>query len=250
VPQAGIVYFADNQGFPYGAQPDAVLIPRLERLLGAAIAAVVPDAVVIACNTATTIALAALRARFAVPFVGCVPAIKPAAAHSRSRHIGLLATAATVNRPYVDDLIRRFADDCTVHRHGARQLATLAEARFRGAPVAVDQVRDEIAGLFAGPDGDAIDTVVLGCTHYGFLRDELRAASPPGIVWLDPAAAVARQAGVVLGGIAAGAQAAAGAVADDTALFTAAPDDASRLAAGLAAFGLRDVRVFFDKPSA
>jgi glutamate racemase len=193
LPEADIVYVADNGGFPYGALPDEAVIARCARIVAALDAMVAPSAVVVACNTASTIALAALRARFPVPFVGCVPAIKWAARITASKTFGLLATPATVRREYLRALIEQFAQGCTVITHGSKRLAPLAERRFRGQPVDLGIVREEVEALTTAPGGAALDTIVLGCTHYGFVLDELRAVSPPAIQWLDPAGAVARR---------------------------------------------------------
>ena len=198
LPGVGMTYLADHGGYPYGALTDAALTERLLRVLDAAIAQVNPSAVVVACNTASTVALAAMRARFALPFIGCVPPIKPAAQLSRSRCIGLLATPATVRRAYIEDLVARFAADCRVISHGALRLADLAEARFRGEPVDQTALRDELDALLAQPGADAIDTIVLGCTHYALLLPDLRRLAPQITHWLDPAEPVARQVRAVL----------------------------------------------------
>lgn len=188
-PGLPLTYLADNGFFPYGDKPDETLVPHILRVIGEAIAREKPEAVVIACNTASTIALTALREAFALPFIGCVPPIKPAAAASRTRSIGVLATKATARRPYLNGLIETFAPDCTVHTLGAPALAELAEQKFRGATV---DVATAIAPLFAQPGGTAIDAVALGCTHYSFLLPEFMALRPD-ISWHDPAMPVARQ---------------------------------------------------------
>jgi len=188
-PRLPLDYLADNGFFPYGEKPDAVLIAHLLRLLGAAIDRLAPSALVLACNTASTLALAALRDAYRLPIVGCVPPVKPAAAASVTRHIGVLATAATVRRPYLSSLIHNFASDCTIHTLGTPTLAALAEQKFRGAAV---DVGPAVAPLFAEPGAELIDAVALGCTHYTFLLPELRALHGD-VAWLDPAGPVARQ---------------------------------------------------------
>lgn len=199
LPEASISYIADTALFPYGEQEDAALCAHIVALLKDAISTYRPDVVVVACNTASTLALGTLReACPETPFVGCVPAIRWAARISRSRVIGLLATRATVRRPYVDSLRRQFAPDCTLIAHGARHLADYAEEAFRGKLPVPQLIEREVAGLFGQPNGDRIDAVALGCTHYTFLHDALRAASPDYVVWLDPADAVARQTATVL----------------------------------------------------
>ncbi|MCQ8278118.1 glutamate racemase [Acetobacteraceae bacterium KSS8] len=199
-PNVRIDYVADNAVFPYGELADDVLIARVEAVLEAAIARSRPDVVVIACNTASTVALAAMRERFAVPFVGCVPPIKWAASLSQTRTIGLLATRATVRRPYLRDLQERFAADCTLLAHGARGLADIAERVFRGHEPDETAIRHELEGLFGQPGGDRIDVVGIGCTHYSVLLPTLQGLSPRAMTWLDPAGAVARQTANLLKG--------------------------------------------------
>lgn len=198
LPGVAITYVADNAAFPYGPKPEAVVRDRVVDVIGALLARETPDAVVVACNTASTAALAALRAAYpAVPFVGTVPAIKPAAERSRSRIIGLLATPGTVNRPYIDDLAARFAADCTVVRVGAPNLAALAEAKLRGQAPPPEAVATDIAPLFAV---SRLDAVVLGCTHYPLLLPEFEALAPWPVAWIDSADAVARQTARVVAG--------------------------------------------------
>jgi len=240
LPEARLTYLADTAGFPYGAKPDAVLVPRILRVIGAALERARPDAVVVACNTASTLALAELRARFAVPFIGCVPPVKWAASLSRTRHIGVLATPATVRRAYLRDLAERFAADCTLHAHGSSTLAALAEARFRGETVPEAALRAELDCILSQPGAAAIDVMVLGCTHYGFLEAELAALVPPEVAWLDPAGPVARHTRTVVSGLAA---VAGEARLAGTALFTAPPPDAVRLLPLLRPFGLERMEV-------
>jgi glutamate racemase len=190
-PGARLTYVADNGFYPYGEKADEVLIERILAVIGAGVAALRPDAVVIACNTASTIALGALRARFALPVIGCVPPIKPAAAASRRGHIGLLATAATTRRPYLQELVDKFAGGCAVHSLGKPILADMAELKLRGVPVDMAALDAAVGPLFE--KAPAIDAVAIGCTHYTFLLPELGALYP-GIAWFDPAPAVARQA--------------------------------------------------------
>jgi glutamate racemase len=237
-PEAGLTYLADNGFFPYGEKADAVLLDRIVGLIGQAIAALRPDAVVVACNTASTIALGSLRAAYRVPFIGCVPPIKPAASASVSRHIGVLATAATIRRPYLNALIEQFAPGCAVHSLGTPTLAALAEQKFRGHRV---DVAPAIAPLFAEPGAAAIDAVALGCTHYTFLLDELRALHPR-IAWFDPALPVARQTRAVTESLECATTA-----QDGAAYFTAALTEETGMRRGLAAFGFDDVRLKFER---
>jgi glutamate racemase len=196
-PDLGMDYLADDGFFPYGEKADDVLVQRILEVVGAGIAVTRPAAVVVACNTASTIALGALRAAYDVPFVGCVPPIKPAAAASVSGHIGLLATPATIRRPYLQDLVEKFAGGCEVHSLGTPVLAELAERKFWGEGVDLAGLRAAVAPLFER--AETIDAVALGCTHYTFLAPELTALWPAK-KWFDPAGAVARQAVRVAGG--------------------------------------------------
>ena len=193
-PDARFVYVADDAGFPYGNMPEEALITRIIHVIGKAIADHTPDLVVVACNTASTLALSELRARFTVPFVGTVPAIKPACAQSVSKRIAVLGTQATVGREYTRALIREFAADCEVVLVGSPRLASFAEAELAGEPVADADIRAEIAGCFVDADGRRTDTVVLACTHYPLLLERFRAVAPWPVEWLDPAPAIARRA--------------------------------------------------------
>ena len=192
LPSAPLVYLADNAGFPYGTRSEAEIAARVPALLGRVVERYRPRLVVIACNTASTIALAAVRSALDVPVVGTVPAIKPAAALSVTRVIGVLGTQATVRQAYVDRLSAEFARDCTVVRHGSAELVELAEAKLRGVAIDPDAVRDAIAPLFAG-EGSRIDTVALACTHFPLLADDLAGVCPPGVRFVDGAEGIARR---------------------------------------------------------
>lgn len=193
LPGAGFVYAADSAGFPYGTKSEAEIAARVPALLGRLVERYRPRLVVIACNTASTIALSVVRSALDVPVVGTVPAIKPAALKSRTRVIGVLGTDATVRQPYVDRLSAEFAADCKVVRHGAAALVTIAEAKLRGETVDIAEVRAAIHGLFDAPGGDRIDTVVLACTHFPLLAAELAIAAPRPVVFVDGGAGIARR---------------------------------------------------------
>lgn len=193
LPQARLVYAADNAGYPYGTKSEAEIASRVPALLGRLAERTGARLAVIACNTASTIALATVRDALAVPVVGTVPAIKPAAERSRTRVIAVLGTEATVRQPYVDDLSARFAADCTVVRHGSAALVDLAEAKLRGERLPPDAVRDAIAPMFAHPAGDRIDTVVLACTHFPLLEPELAAAVPHPVSFVHGGTGIARR---------------------------------------------------------
>ena len=192
-PDAAYVYVADDAGFPYGNQPETMLIARIIDVVGQAIAEHKPDLVVVACNTASTLALAELRARFVVPFVGTVPAIKPACAQSTSKRISVLGTQATVSREYTRALIREFAAGCDVALVGSSHLASFAEAELGGEPIADAAIKNEIAGCFVDAGSRRTDTVVLACTHYPLLLERFKANAPWPVDWLDPAPAIARR---------------------------------------------------------
>ena len=192
-PDARYIYLADDAGFPYGNQPETVLIARIIDVVGQAIAEHRPDLVVVACNTASTLALAELRARFVVPFVGTVPAIKPACAQSKTKRVAVLGTQATVGREYTKALIREFAAGCEVALVGSSHLASYAEAELAGKPVADAAIKEEIAGCFIDDSGRRTDTVVLACTHYPLLLERFKAVAPWPVDWLDPAPAIARR---------------------------------------------------------
>jgi glutamate racemase len=197
-PDTDLLYVADDAAFPYGALKESVLIERVLGLLGGLIETHRPDLVVIACNTASTIVLPDLRKAFTVPFVGTVPAIKPACASSVTRRVSVLGTEATVTREYTRALIRDYAQDCEVTLVGAKQLAAFAEADLNGTPVGDDDLRNEIAPCFRD-DGQRTDTIVLACTHYPLLIERLRTLSPWPVNFLDPAPAIARRVVNLLG---------------------------------------------------
>ncbi len=199
LPGAAIDYVADDDGFPYGDWQEAALTDRVVGLIGGLIARHAPDAVVIACNTASTLVLPPLRARFSLPIVGTVPAIKPAAAETRSRLVSVLATSGTIQRDYTHDLIRTFAGHCAVELVGSARLAPLAEAHMRGEPVDDAEILAEIAPAFVERDGARTDVIVLACTHYPFLLGAFERLAPWPVSWIDPAPAIARRAAVVLG---------------------------------------------------
>ena len=198
-PDARLVFAADDAFFPYGSHDEATLVARVVPLMGDLIARTAPDLVVIACNTASTLVLSPLRATYAVPFVGTVPAIKPACASSRSRRVAVLGTQATVSREYTKALIRDFAQGCDVVLVGSARLAGLAEDALRDLPVADAAIAAEIAPCFVDASGRRTDTVVLACTHFPLLLDRLEHLAPWPVAWIDPAPAIARRVADLLG---------------------------------------------------
>jgi glutamate racemase len=197
-PQADYVYVADDAAFPYGAIEETALVARVVALMGELIEAHRPDLVVIPCNTASTIVLPDLRKTFSLPFVGTVPAIKPACAASVTRRVSVLGTEATVRREYTRALIRDYAGDCRVTLVGSKHLAGYAEDDLAGMPVSDAALFEEIAPAFVD-DGKRTDTVVLACTHYPLLLERLRRLASWPVNFIDPAPAIARRVGDLLG---------------------------------------------------
>ncbi len=233
-PDAAYVYVADDAGFPYGNMPEEALITRIVHVIGKAIAEHAPDLVVVACNTASTLALTELRARFKVPFVGTVPAIKPACAQSVSKRIAVLGTLATVGREYTRALIREFAAGCDVELVGSSHLAAFAEAELAGRPVDNAAIKTEIAGCFVEAGARRTDTVVLACTHYPLLTERFKTVAPWPVDWLDPAPAIARRVADLIG-----ARAQSPAPTPPQIEFTSGRAPSPALAAALARFGFR-----------
>jgi glutamate racemase len=232
LPDAPVIYAADNGGLPYGTKTEAEVAARVCGLLGRMSERYKPRLICIACNTASTIALGMVRDVLNVAVVGTVPAIKPAAEQTRSGAIGLLGTAATIRQPYVDRLSAEFARDKSLLRFGAGELVGAAEAKLRGQSVDPAVIARAVAGLRDQPGGDRIDTVVLACTHFPLLSEELAAAFGPGVRLVDGAAGIARRIAYLTqgqtferGG-------------EDFALFTRADPDLVALAPVLAGFGL------------
>lgn len=169
-PQHQIVFISDNAAFPYGIKAEHELIERVLHVLDAVVARYQPDMLVVACNTASTVVLAQLRERFSFPIVGVVPAIKPAAKLSKSKVLGLLATPATINRPYTHDLIKRFANECHVVSVGSSDLVHIAEQKLSGGVIDCQQIEAELAPFLANP---VLDSLVLACTHFPLLNKEI-----------------------------------------------------------------------------
>jgi len=198
LPRVPTVFAADTAAFPYGRLADEALTARVLEVMARLIADVAPALAVIACNTASTLVLPQLRARFDMPFVGTVPAVKPAAAMTKSGLISVLATPGTVKRDYTADLIKSFAAGKEVTLVGAPRLASLAEAALRGETVSDAEIAAEIQPVFVEKDGRRTDVVVLACTHYPLLTAAFERLAPWPVTWLDPAPAIARRVRDVL----------------------------------------------------
>lgn len=195
MPRARFDYVADDAGFPYGDWGEGELTAHLVALFERLIARTRPRLVIIACNTASTIAIWSLRERFTgIPFVGTVPAIKPAAERTATGLVSVLATPGTVARDYTRGLIERFAARCEVTLVGSSALAGMAEAHMRGEAVGDGPLRAEIWPAFVARGVRRTDIVVLGCTHYPFLANRFRRIAPWPVDWLDPAEAIVRRA--------------------------------------------------------
>jgi glutamate racemase len=193
LPEAPVVYAADAAGYPYGGKTEAEIAARVAGLLGVLSERYRPRLATIACNTASTIALGMVREVLRIPIVGTVPAIKPAAESTRTGTIGLLGTEATIRQGYVDRLEAEFAGGKRLLRHAAPGLVAAAEAKLRGRAVDPSAVADAVEGLRALPGGDRIDTVVLACTHFPLVADELGRAFGPAVKLVDGSAGIARR---------------------------------------------------------
>lgn len=199
-PHVKVDYAADTGFFPYGDKSDVELRARLPKIAQALVDRVKPDVFVIACNTASTLALDEVRSVLDIPVIGTVPAIKPAAAATKTGVIGLLATPGTVRRAYTAQLIADFAQDVRVVMHGSVELVRLAERQAAGEAVSLEAFRAAQAPLFADEFGAQIDTVVLACTHFPLVRGELAATVPQAVTFIDSGEAIARQTLRVLKG--------------------------------------------------
>ncbi len=191
LPDLHYLYAFDNAGFPYGEKSETFIVERVVAIVEAITQRYPLSLVIIACNTASTVSLPALRERFAFPVVGVVPAIKPAARLTRNGVVGLLATRATVRRPYTHELVSQFAGSCNIEMLGSAELVELAEAKLHGEEVALDEVRRIVQPWLRMAEPP--DTVVLGCTHFPLLREELQQVLPEGTRLIDSGAAIARR---------------------------------------------------------
>ncbi len=192
VPNSQYFYVADNAAFPYGILTEEALVRRLLQLIPPLVTKLVPDLVIVACNTASTAALAALREVVTVPVVGVVPAIKPAAISSKSKQIALLATPGTISSPYTDNLIRQFAQGCQVMKLASNALVLQAEKKLQGESINLEDIARELSPLLE--KSILIDTLVLGCTHFPLLKGEMAAVLPDSIELMDSGAAIAKRA--------------------------------------------------------
>ena len=234
-PDVDIVYVADDAAFPYGRLSDSALISRVEAVMARVVAEQTPDIVVIACSTASTLALPHLRAAHPrLPFVGTVPAIKPAARESQSGLVSVLATRGTIARDYTHDLVRDYAADCEVTLVGSAHLAPIAERAMRGEAVDDAEIAREIAPCFVEKNGRRTDCVVLACTHFPLLIERLKRLAPWPVLFVDPAPAIARRLDALLG------EAPKGSASrrPGAAIFTSGAPPGARLQKALLRYGL------------
>ncbi len=192
------VHVADRVNFPYGRKTPAEIQDLTLSLTERLIEREKPAIVVVACNTMSVFALEELRARFTIPFVGVVPAVKPAAAISRKRSIGVLATTRTVEGGYLQELVDKFADGCKVAMISAQDLVDFVETGLYGSSEETRMLR---VGIEARKlkDND-VDAVVLACTHYVHLEEEFRREMGPEVAVVDSREGVTRQTLRLLGG--------------------------------------------------
>lgn len=238
LPFAPLVYASDNAFFPYGTKGEAELIARVDAVFHKITAAYPVDLMVIACNTASTLTLPHIRNHFPQPVVGVVPAIKPAAAQSQSQVIGLLATPATVARPYTHNLIREYAPNAEVISVGSSELVQLAEHKLRGGQVTPAQLQAILQPFFNHPRGQDMDALVLACTHFPLLRNELAAQFSPKVHLIDSGEAIARRVASLLEEHSFDEQ-----PPEHWAIFTKASDAITALAPQLAQFGIHNTDI-------
>lgn len=239
-PDSYTCYVADNGAYPYGNLDEAVLVARLLELLPALEQRYQPDIIIIACNTASTVVLDPLRALTTTPIIGVVPAIKPAAAVSQTRHVTLLATPGTVKRHYIDRLIGDFGQGCEFHRIGSHELVHEAEQKLRGLPVNQTAIGQVLAPLWQ-PENKT-DVLILGCTHFPILTDEIKAAIPAHITLIDSGNAIARRAAQLLQQLPP--RQASDAERTNQFLFTLETGHAHQLETGIQHFGFDKIGLF------
>ncbi|OOF42483.1 glutamate racemase [Rodentibacter rarus] len=198
LPNWHYLYCFDNGGFPYSERSEESIIQRTLSACRLIDAQHSLEAIVIACNTASTVVLPILRENFSIPIIGTVPAIKPAAEISKTQHIGLLATKGTVKRHYVDELIHKFAQHHQVERLGSTKLVEIAEQKIRGHSVDLIALKDELSPWANMPD---LDTLILGCTHFPLIKDEIKLCLPQVKYFMDPGPAIAKRIQSLLSGV-------------------------------------------------
>jgi glutamate racemase len=235
LPLNPLVYASDNAFFPYGTKGEAELIERVDLVINELLLRYPADILIIACNTASTLTLPHLRSKLNVPIVGVVPAIKPAALMSKTGVIGLLATPATVARPYTHELIREYAANCQVISLGSSELVQIAEQKLRGEAIDVNAIGRIAQELMRADQAEQMDVLVLACTHFPLLKDELAQYLHTQLKLIDSGAAIARRVEFLL---ADAAEPPADYLPEHLAVFTKATEAAERLAPALTSFGI------------
>lgn len=191
LPFLDFIYLADNSNFPYGGRSANALISIVHDLVKKIIKAFDPAAVVIACNTASVVTLSFLREKYGIPFVGVVPAVKPAAAYTKNGNIGLLATETTVKNIYTDNLIAKFAYDCTVKKFAGVNIVDFVENKlYETSDKELYKILNPAVDYFLHEN---IDTLILGCTHFLFIMKELSELFGPGVEIIDSVTGVINQ---------------------------------------------------------
>ena len=235
LPQISLIYASDNAFFPYGTKGEAELIARVDQVINQLLLRYPADILVIACNTASTLTLPHLRSKLSLPIVGVVPAIKPAALMSKTGVIGLLATPATVARPYTHELIREYATNCEVISLGSSELVQIAEQKLRGEVIEADVIGRIAQELMRADHAEKMDVLVLACTHFPLLKEELKQYLPAQLKLIDSGEAIARRVEFLLANAA---ESPADYRAEHIALFTKATKAAEQLTPALAGFGI------------
>lgn len=197
LPNANYIYVFDNEAFPYGDKPEQFILARVISIVTAILARHTLDLIIIACNTASTVSLATLRKYYHHPIIGVIPAIKPAAKLTSNGIIGLLATHTTIQHNYTLNLIGKFAANCHILSLDSAELVNLAEAKLHGKTVQLITLRKIMQSWLYAKNPP--DTVILGCTHFPLLSQEIRAILPEGTRLIDPSSAIARHAARVIG---------------------------------------------------
>lgn len=192
LPDFNYIYLFDNQGYPYGELEPDVLIRRCEKLIQHIVDRHTIDLVVVACNTASTIVLPALRRTLSIPVVGVVPAIKPAAAIAR-KGIGLIATPGTVQREYTHQLIEQFSAGIPVELIGSTEMVNMAENKLRGEEVDLNKLKQILKPLI-----NNVDVAVLGCTHFPLIQEEISQVLGKEVALVDSGCAIARRVNSLL----------------------------------------------------
>ena len=237
LPGLPLVYASDNGFFPYGTKGETELIARVDLVIHRLLEQYLVDILVIACNTASTLTLPHLRNQLSLPIVGVVPAIKPAAKLSQSGVIGLLATPATVARPYTHELIREYAPHSDVISVGSSELVHIAEQKLRGETIDENAIARIVTELMQHEKAPLMDVVVLACTHFPLLKEELSVYLPKKVQLIDSGEAIARRVESLLEGKIHEAHA----HAENIAIFTKKTTEAERLGDALATFAMQEI---------